>query len=194
MKRLINPWKTINPSPKKVLLLFKLKYNPLWNGCEVTVKNSIHKHAVAHCTMTKTANFVQKLFCLFCFKKLKNHFIYNWVSFLVRKLWKTNIHKKFNTIETNLIDLKRQNYLIIFGQFLTKTATVGCCARWDFSSLSRKRLLRAWSFETLIPAAATVYSSSRHSGFIWFFYEVSSLLIFQTVQTNNENIKILWYS
>ena len=43
---------------KKVLLLFKLKYNPLWNGCEVTVKNSIHKHAVAHCTMTKTANFV----------------------------------------------------------------------------------------------------------------------------------------
>ena len=66
------------------------------------------------------------------------------------------------------MDLKRQNYLIVFGQFLTKIATVGCCARWDFSSLSRKRLLRAWSFETLIPAAATVYSSSRHSGFIWF--------------------------
>ena len=66
------------------------------------------------------------------------------------------------------MDLKRQNYLIVFGQFLTKMATVGCCARWDFSSLSRKRLLRAWSFETLIPAAATVYSSSRHSGFIWF--------------------------
>ena len=66
------------------------------------------------------------------------------------------------------MDLKRQNYLIVFGQFLTKPATVSCCARWDFSSLSRKRLLRAWSFETLIPAAATVYSLSRHSGFIWF--------------------------
>ena len=59
---------------KKVLLLFKLKYNPLWNGCEVTVKNSIHKHAVAHCTMTKTANFAQKLFSLFCFTKVKGSF------------------------------------------------------------------------------------------------------------------------
>ena len=52
---------------KKVLLLFKLKDNPLWNGCEVTVKNSIHKHAVAHCTMTKSANFVQKNILPFLF-------------------------------------------------------------------------------------------------------------------------------
>ena len=66
------------------------------------------------------------------------------------------------------MDLKRQKDLIVFGQLITKTVTVGCCARWDFSSLSRKRLLRAWSFETLIPAAATAYSSSRHSEFIWF--------------------------
>ena len=66
------------------------------------------------------------------------------------------------------MDLKRQKKKMVFRQFLTKSATVSCCARWDFSSLSRKRLLRAWSFETLIPAAATVYSLSRHSGFIWF--------------------------
>ena len=82
------------------------------------------------------------------------------------------------------MDLKRQNYLIVFGQFLTKMATVGCCARWDFSSLSRKRLLRAWSFETLIPAAATVYSSSRHSGFIWFL-----LRSFKLVDISNRSDK-----
>ena len=40
--------------------------------------------------------------------------------------------------------------------------------RWDFSSLSRKRLLRAWSFETLIPAAATVHRSLRQSRYRWF--------------------------